>query len=588
MRVLLPAFLALLLVTAGFPAVSGVGIDYSSMGSNDYGAYMYFSSLLDKFVGLYEIILDGNSSALNTSLELYSLTNSTYRALLIYSSVGVKNNVLSLARDFRTLGECSLYIANGSSSFNGDLSVRDYADARSDIFLMKKGLSLCNETLYRISSVPLAGGGNRTVRMNVSTLSAKLEDVSSLVVRFQRSLDALKFNKNFSVFVVPCRPVVDENVTLFGYAPNMSSVLVWVNGTTYRVMPENGTFHMSLSFHRPGVYEVYATGTNTSGTFRSAPLTVPVDRIPTTIVATETRNGTVVVSGHLLDVWGNGVPYAVLSMISPEGNYSVRTGEDGSFNLTLNVSSVMNTTLLFAGNNRYSPSNFTLMILPTKLRPVIHLLYHGGAVKAGDVIRITGSVTPSERIPLIVYVDGSKYTTINADGKFSFHVRLDEGTHEVYVYFPGNDELSPAGSNVLTITATPINYKMSILLLLSFMVLAWIGYRIISQKKDSTTVESNPSVEAPTPRSVQSFDAVASYRIVYRFLRRLYSLPISITPRELLSKLQNKPFYDELVELTELHEMALYARVRRGISGAVNAARKASRVIITAIVGDEL
>ncbi|ASJ15366.1 hypothetical protein A3L10_09575 [Thermococcus radiotolerans] len=569
--------------------VSASGTNYYSASSNDHGAYVYFTSLISDFEALYDQVLAENDSALNVSSRLYGITNSTYETLIVYSSIGINDKVLSLASEFQKLGECSFYVSSGSLSFRRGMEEGDYVSARNALLLMETGLSSCREAVNSISSVELVGENNESLRFDVTGLSSKLDGVEDLIGEYRRALDAAEVPSNFSVFISKESPMVLDNVTIFGYAPNMSSVLLVVNGTLYTPELGNGTFRLVYSFPRTGTYEIYAVGVNSSGSFRSNVLLVNVTRIPTRIIAEESRGEAVTVSGYLLDYWSRGVDRVPLKLVVGGEAYPLVTDPEGFFNATVNVSSEVNATVLFAGTSLYAPSNVTLLLLPAKLRPTIRLFYEGGSVKAGDTVTITGTVTPDLSIPLVIYVDDSPYTTITARGDFSFQVQLGEGTHEVYAYFPGSDELQASGSNVIQITAAPISYTTRILLLLAFLLLAGLGYKFLTREKVQPAVEEvagERPVEAEFGEAPP--DVLGAYRVVYRFLRRLYSLPGSITPREMLSRLRGEPFYNDLEKLTVMHERGLYARMRFGISEALGAVKRASRVIITAIVRDEL
>ncbi|NJE77292.1 Ig-like domain repeat protein [Thermococcus sp. ES12] len=589
MRAGITLFLALLLVTAGLHVVSASGIDYHLANSNDYGAYLYFMSLLRDFQSLYDIVLAENDSAVNVSSELYTVTNSTYGTVIMYSS-GSSGKIVSLAADFRELGECSFYISSGAAGFRVAMDDADYVNARNSLILMEVGISSCREALLSISSVALVGENNETLHLDVGELSSRLEGLESLLSDYRRRLESVEAPSNFSVFISKPDPMVLENITIFGYAPNMSVVLVMVNGTMYTPEVASGTFRLVYTFPQTGEYEIYAVGVNASGSFRSNVLTVNVSRIPTRIVAEESLGETVTISGYLLDYWGRGVSRVPIKLVVGGSVYTLVTTQEGFFNTTVNVSSEVNATLIFRGSPYYAPSNATLLLLPAKLKPTIRLFYDGGSVRAGDTVTITGKVSPDVAVPLVIYVDDSPYTTLNARGEFSFQVQLSEGEHRIYAYFPGSGELQASRSNVVQITATPISYTLRFLLLLLFLLAAGVAYKFLTKEKPAKTSPETVPEKAGVESEAGSAkpDVLRAYRVVYRFLRRFYSLPSSITPRELLERFRGEPFHDDLAELTGMHERSLYGRVRFGLSEAIGAVKRASRVIITAIVRDEL
>lgn len=534
------------------------------------------------------MILSGRGAAINVSCGLYSAVNSTYETTVLYSRV-VNTKVLSLASYFKTLGECSFEIASGDSEFKMAIRREDYISARDALLHMETGVSSCSRVLGEISSVELVGRNNESLKLDVGNLSSQLDRMAVLIEEYGRTLKAFSKPSNFSIFVSKESPMVTENVTIFGYAPNMSSVIVVINGTNRTPRLVNGTFSLVYSFPKVGLYEVYAVGINSSGSFSSNVLRINVTRISTRIIAEEERDENVTVSGYLLDYWGRGVPGARLEIVIDNDVYPAVTDDMGFFNITVNVTSEENATVLFGGTPLYGPSNMTLILIPAKLRPIIRLVYRGGTVKAGEPVTIRGEVSPAVSIPIVIYVDDSPYTTVTARGNFSFKVRLGEGTHKVYAYFRGNSELSASKSNVIQITATPVSYVERLFLLIAFSLLAGVGYLLMGRRKGLPVSEERvEEKKEPTESDEPPSDVLAAYRIVYRVLRRVYSLPPSITPREMLSRLRNRSFYRDLAELTSMHEKRLYARVRFQLSEVWNALKRASRIIITAVVGDEL
>lgn len=575
-------FVVLLMIGLSVPPSAAQ--PYSGEGAGDYGTYLYFSGLLSHASSLLDS-LAAQDYNVSQAVEFWNVTNVTYRTLLIYSS---DENLIALSSAFRTLGYGINLLYSGDESFRRALKLNNYLLGKSAVLEMEEGLSVVEESLSRISKASFVGKDGEEIKFDLTNVSSALNGVSQVVTRYKNMLFSLGAPGGFVIDVSKNPVYAFENVTVFGWAQNMSSVRVFLDNDTVLTVPvENDSFSFVIAFNSTGEHVIYAAGRNSSGTFFSNRLTVSVLRVPTEIVASERRGENVTVSGYLLDWRGRGVPNAVVSILA-RGQYSVRTNGRGFFSLSFPLESPVNAILLFNGSELYAPSYTTMPLSPGKTSPVILLSYGRSTVGVGERIRIKGTVSPAVPIQIIVYVDNSTYERLNVEGEFSIELSLDRGTHRIYAVFPGNDVLAPATSNVLVITAVPINYTLRILAVALALVLAGLLYRAL-KKRRRAAVDEAPAIETKRGEERESGispDVVSIYRFLYRFFRRLLFLPPSTTPRELLKRVRGG-YVSDLAELTRLHERVLYAGERLGSLDVKGLLRKASAIVVSALVGDD-
>nr|WP_297505158.1 DUF4129 domain-containing protein [Thermococcus sp.] len=589
----LALFLLIFMLVFGYGTVAARGPDYLTAGSDDYGTYIYFNSFLSEFNLLFSGIIGGENGTVETAAELYSQLNATYETLITYSATGIGQSALDVAPYFVQMGSCAVEMASGNGLFRESFSEGDYPGARRALIRMKLGLRECRSALDSISSATLTGPNGTRLAFDVGELRARLGELDLLIGRYERLLDQVQVPENFTLSVSNPAPYAYENVTFYGFTLGLKDVRILINGTAYRANVTNGMFHLEVSFERPGVYHATALGLNGTREVFSNTVNVSVGKVPTKILASESVSQGVTIEGYLLDYFGDGVPWRrILLNVGNETYYGI-TDENGSFRFFVgNVSEEMNATVVFPGDGIRMESSLVLTLFPAKDRPLIRLFREGTRVRAGEDVPIRGTVYGDYELPLTIYVDGRPYSSLRANGNFTFTVRLSPGRHEVYAYFSGSDELAPAASNVLVLEAVPIDYTRRFLLFVLFLIIAFAGYRLMTKRKPAGREPGEALAGALRPGEGVSIqgkpDLRRAYRVVYGLLKRIYGLPKSTTPRELLSLLNSEPFADSLAALTRLHERYVYGRKRPGARDVLKAIKHASLVIIGVFVRDEL
>ena len=451
---------------------------------------------------------------------------------------------------------------------------------------MKSYLSSIREEVNAIASVPLFDSGGNRLEFDLTGLYSGISLLEGLVGKYERLLNGLEVPSNFSLYAFPGEPFVFQNVTVYGYAPNISNVTVFVDGNPYAPNVTNDSFSLVLSFNETGNHSMFAEGINGSQKVRSNTLNLTVLRMPTAISALQSGNS---VTGKLLDYFGNPLSGREIKADFGVEIVSVETNGEGNFTLKLPpLVATRNVTLYFSGDELYSPSNLTLQIIPPKKPLSLVLLQPERNFREGR-IELRGYVNGTDSAVLVeVYVDGRLVDTKEVSGNFTVTLDLKAGTHIVYLRFPGNREFAEAISNAVQVSVVPYSYTKRLLLLSILLIAGFFLYRLSGRRKVEGVEGTGEISEVEEREGSEPPDFIRSYRIVYNLLRRLYALPKSTTPRELVERFRGMPFFRELKKLTSLHERVRYAGRRLSGGEMAEGIRTAARVIVSVFVGDEL
>uniref|UniRef100_UPI0025E797A5 hypothetical protein n=1 Tax=Thermococcus sp. TaxID=35749 RepID=UPI0025E797A5 len=521
-------FLTLLLVSPGLVYAGS----YGTARRSDYGLYLYFNGLLGEFNSLIAGIPGGKN--LTAEINFFcSVTNSTAEEVARYSPLGVSPKAVLLSVDFRFLGEGleGFYVAR--ESFLRDFARKDFVGAGEDLSLMRGALSEISRALGDVSGVSLVDGSGRPLHFDLRGVYGNLDVLRGLVSHYEALLRKSGVSRRFSIYLVGGGPFLYENVTFYGYAPNLTNVTVVIGNGSYAANVSNGSFSLVHVFKRVGTYVVYAVAMNGSLEVRSNVLNVSVGRIPTSIVVVQRGRS---LEGRLLDYFGGGLSGRPVLVMVDGREYRVLSGEGGNFSVVLpQFSGVLNATVSFPGDGVYAPSNLTWVLLPPKRGLTLRLVFNKKRVRSGEV-RIPGFVNgTSLEIPVEVYVDGRAVGRMEVRGNFTVTVKLGRGTHTVYVRFPGNGEFAESISNTLEIEVVPYSYLSRLLLLVVLVVVGFSVYRFLTRpRKGRRGKGAEPASRLGVVEAgEESLDVVGAYRVLYRLFRRLYNLPRSITPREL-------------------------------------------------------
>ena len=545
--------------------------------------YVYYDNLLNRTASILSGVLEGNASV-GDALELLSVANSTYFTLLSYNA---SNDVLALARSFVELEKGVLLIVNSTSSFNKTLSSGSSVVARGYLGIIRTGIENVNKTINKINNFSFNLSGT------LSSLNTTQVDVL-LVKLYSKTLvweDTLGHEDSLAVFTSKARPFVGENVTIFGYAPNMSRIVLHIGNYSVLLPVAEGRFSYVYSFPSTGVYEVYAVGTNATGEHRSNTVDVEVLRVPVFITFGTCANLSGV-CGYVSDALGNPLKNAPLVVRWGSTARGVFTDRDGQFFVPLKTNGPVWVDVLYFGDEVHSPASAFTEFVPQRIPLIIKLSVSKVSPFSGEAT-VEGRLLPSPetQIALDVYVDGSFYSRLFVSkGEFMLTIPTGSRPHEVYVVFRGNQRYLPARSNTLVLNL-PLIPMARVALFVSLFVIAFLAYRMFGRKSSGSPerVEKTDSGSLEWGLKERAFSSVREvYILVYRALLRLRGLPRSTTPRELLGEFRRFPFGKDLLTLTTLHELEVYRGIKAKASTVRSAVRTASRVLLSAIIGDEL
>ncbi|HDZ36515.1 MAG TPA: Ig-like domain repeat protein [Thermococcus sp.] len=574
--------------------LSGVAYaeDYSRAEGNDYGVYLYFNRMLSDFNSIVEGIVNGENGTVTKAESFYSIANVTAEEAVRYGSLGIQPSAVKLAYYFKGLGEAAFTLSSSHQKFLERLENGDFVGARTNLILMKSSMDDIYSLLGRISGISLTGENGESLSFDLSETYGPLEELARLIERYEENLNRLAAPEEFSIFASKESPFLYENVTFYGYTLGLEDVRVVINNVPYQPEIIDGGFRFRYSFDKTGLYEVYAQAVNGSRLVTSNVILVEVQKIPTRIIATEKTGVKVSVEGHLLDYFGNALPGKMVFIEIDGRSYASFTDGNGTFTFELGeLPEEKNATIFFPGDREYNGAVTRLTLLPPKPRLTIRLFFEGEA-REGEEVRIPGYVNgTSETIPLEVYVDDEPTETIYAGGNFTLSLRFGKGKHTVYVRFPGNERFAESVSNVVEVQAVPYNYLWRLLIFAGLLILGFAGYRLLTRRPKALAAEKEPE-EKREGEGVEvgegKPDVVRSYRFLYGFLRRLYSLPKSITPRELLGRFKGESFFPELKRATILHEVAFYGKKKLGAREVIDGVRSVATAIVKAFVREEL
>ncbi|WP_297480366.1 hypothetical protein [Thermococcus sp.] len=564
--------------------------DFKTAKISDYGTYAYFQIFLDKFNDILGGLASDNVSN-STIIGFVNVTSITQNTVKKYSTFGIPKSSLLVATQFAYLGNDTLTFYTEMLEFNKLMKVRDYARARNTLVSLSGILNDMTKRVEILSEVRFRTENGTYVGFNMSQTMKELDGLHRLVKRLGEYLNQLEAPKGFVLYLVSERVILNESVSFYGYCPNLTNVTVFIDGRPYTPEIVGDSFSLNHTFVRPGVHVVYATALNGSIRVKSNALNVTVLKIPTVVVAHQEGMS---LRGILMDYSGKGIRGNVIVLGIDSRNYTVETSFFGNFSFHLPESfKGGNVTIVFPGTNVYAPSSLTLTLHPPKKTLSIEITAGSTTVKEGPVEiggRIVGT---NERIPLEVYVDGNLSSVVEASSNFTLTVTLRKGVHTVYVRFPGNDEYAEAVSNAIKFDVQPVSYFHRIVVLVLLLAMGFVGYLALSRVrigKTETSRVSSPEEEKAFSggRLGEQTDPISAYRVVYRLLLRLYRLPRSTTPRELLSKFRNSSFGSWLLEATTIHEKAFYRKAKLKAGEVVMAVKAVALTIVSIFVGDEL
>jgi hypothetical protein len=240
-------------------------------------------------------------------------------------------------------------------------------------------------------------------------------------------------------------------------------------------------------------------------------------------------------------------------------------------NVTRQNEGCVNITALYNGSDIYRKSSASVSIYFSRYPVTLRIYADRSTVDVGKPVNFTGTISISDAV-IQIFVNSTLVKTLHTDGVFNFTLDFPkEGNYIVYAYYAGNDTYKPAKSNYVTIEVKRGFNPMLILLAVSIVALMYfLSKRSKRAKVDSKRLETKPEVKKERREKYVEIeeekreipkDIRNAYNLLFEVLITKYKLKKSLTPRELLNILKDKPFAELLRTVTTIHEKAVYAEV---------------------------
>lgn len=606
----------LLLVSSSFVLASERHFEYKTASENDMGVYVYFKVILIYSEVTLDRIIAGENESIDYVKIIESRLNTTRDEVEFYRSFGIESKVGRYLPPFLELCGGMKDIAIGQRLFLDSIdAVKEAADwqayinASLGLEKMESGISRAEKALDVIATFEFVDENNNIVTLDTSPLRERLEKIKRIYTGYERVLNSYSVlpSDSLVLYVSNPNPIAYENVTFYGYAPNLESVDIHVENKTITLKVNNNRFSYVYSFDRPGKYEIFATGAANGSVLKSNVLEVNVSKVPTKIILSSKGiayiNESIRVKGLLLDHYGRPLPGETVFWKFGGKNFTATTSEDGSFSLSVisAESGEKRVDVTYPGSEIYEGSSASINVAFLRYPVKITLRANGEKVKRGENLTVTGEVTGVKgEVPIEVYVDGKLYASLYASRTFEVSVGFNTtGRHEVYAYFPGNSYYSEAKSNVLTVDVVRFSTGELLFLALLLALLGGAGYLAGARRKKREGISDEEFVELI--RSIEELEKaereekkrklksiVHLYRDIYHRLIRHYNLKPSLTPRELVSLLRNEGFAHHLEKVTRIHERYFYGKKPLKKEEIAEYLRHVAGFIVSFVVRDEL
>ncbi len=565
---------------------------YSKAIPSDEGIYLYFSELLKDAGNCLDKFLNEDPNAINLSVSLEHKIKLTEEESRFYTTKGVKSNVSIVVKPFlslsigvkRLIQSQSIFLENVSLLFENKNNYSAYLNARMAVINMKLAADKINNSTNKIEQIEL---WNETSKLyfDVSELKSKLKDVYDLIAYYESLLT--KFEKEGLIVVVSDdHPFLYQEITIYVYAKNVTPTTLFIDDIEYEL--KNST--TKYSFEELGEHIIYAEGISNGKIVKSNIVKVYVSKISTYIVLSSKSvaflNENVEVTGFLSDYYGN--PLQANVTVKVDGKEDELATHNGffSFNVTKSSEGLLNISVFYAGNETYESSNASISIFFSRFPISLYIEANKTRVDVNETVNFTGKIYGINYSILIrVFVNSTNVKTLNATKEFNFTLNFSNpGIYVVFVYFPGDSLHKPAESNRVEILVESacgqelVNKipSSSYYFLLVIAVIAVIIYSMyvksrrkwiqsktkhVEELRKEDVLDKVEKVEETTKELKLPESVEEAYKTLFSALVGRYNLKKSLTPRELLKALKDKPFAEKLKVVTDLHEIAVYGEI---------------------------
>ena len=552
----------LLMIT---PVMGVRHVEYSKAVQSDEYIHSFFSDILKDVGKCFDLFLD-ESDALNKSISIVDTVKLVREEYEFYSGKGVKSNVSVVLSPFVNLSNYVYKLCKAQSVFLENIG-KDYVKSRLAVEEMKFAVDEIEKSLDEIDEIVLWNGSSN-VSFDTSPLRSKLKDVRELIEYYDGMLIEVEKKELPFAFVVTVsntHPFVYENITIRIYAVNVTPKFLYIDSKRF-----DAKGIMVYRFNETGKHVIYAVGLHNEKTVKSNVVNVIVSKIPTYVILKPSKRSAFIgnsvnVRGWVVDYYGKLVN-GNLTVIVDGKSYTFQNQFE--INVTRQNEGCVNITALYNGSDIYRQSSASISIYFSRYPVTLRIYADRSAVNIGDTVKFTGTISISDAV-VQIFVNSTLVKSINASGVFNFTLDFQkEGNYVVYAYYAGNDTYKPAKSNYVAIEVKRGFNPMLILLAVPIVALVYFLSKRV--KVDSKRLETKPEVkkerrevyvEIEEEKREIPKDIRNAYNLLFEVLTTKYKLKKSLTPRELLNTLKDKPFAELLRTVTTIHEKAVYAEV---------------------------
>jgi plastocyanin len=589
----------MLLLLSSVSGASGVRHQiYSEANASDEGIHSFFVDVLGdagtcmaKFTN-ESVDADKFASSLESELKV------TEEESRLYATKGIESNVSRVLTPFSALSGGVKKITVYQTVFLTNITILKnesdyfaYVRAKNALGNIRTGADEINSSLDGIGPIELRNETS-TLVFNVSESRDKLKDVYSVIDSYNEILKKYEF-KGLLVDVSNDHPFLYEEITIYIYEGNTSSLSLAIDNTTYKL--KNQTYQTKKhTFERLGEHLIYAEGITSEGEYITSNIVkVYVDKIPTFIYLplkySALLNKRVEVTGLLIDYYTEPLCGVNVTVTAGGEKSELKTDKNGCFvfNGTKSFEGCLNVSAFYPGNKTHSKSGNTIISIFFRSPVSLYIKSDKPDLNVNETVNFTGSIrgigiNQNHTVLLNISVNSTNMKTITVKNDFNFSLFFSRpGAYEVQAIFPGDVLFTPAESNVIRINVSEervIFTKVLFGLLIALIVIGSIGVvmhaRSVKKRREGDVAESvkiNAAMEQKEKEAeggeeirestLESKGVEDAYKLLFNTIIAKYKIKKSFTPRELTEKLKGEAFAEKLEKVTELYEKRVFGNV---------------------------
>lgn len=544
-RFLVKKIFALLMILTIHEAIA-IHFQYETAERSDQWIHDFFSEFLKEFEKEILTASRGeNCSSPRQKLEIVKNEIDFYRIKGVESNASLAiNEFLQFSKALENLCEAqkAIKIEKGMAIAKMKLSVAEMKDL-----------------LDRIDQIVLYNETNE-LRFNTTGVREAISELEKLLDFYQSHFEL----EGLWIFVSKSDPVLFEEIWIRIYAVNVTPTKLFID---QRALEPKDTIY---SFDELGKHLIYVEGLKGSEVVRSNTVEVIVKKIPVyiTLKANSPYIGMKAeVNGLIADYYGSKM--SVPLTIKIDAQEFELNSSNGFFNFSFlrSYECRVSVSAIFEGNETHESAVETITIFFSRFPVWIKIKAEKERIFPWESAIIY--VNASEELPIKVFFNEKAMDFFGKD--FKFDVKLSPGKYRVYAYFAGDELRKEAKSNEIVIVveslAIPlISDKFNPFLLL-FLPLLTLALFLILRKKEPNKALKNELEGKTEEKEIKSVEIdelsklsiSEAYSRLFSILIEKFGLPKSLTPRELLKKLEGKEFVEKLNEITRIHEKHVYA-----------------------------